>query len=373
MSLTNLITRQAALFLPPKDPSEALFTSVGPVPIYQISVDPPNLAQLQQDIRKPVRALLRISGREIGEIGVHLKGAAGSTRGWDDKPGLTLNLDKFVKEQTLFGLEKLHLNNAVQDGTYFQELLANELALAMGIPACRCAHALVELNGRKVGLYVLKEGFDKKWVRRNFPNQDDGNLYDGGFCTDIDGPLKLDTGVENGHRDLKGLAGLCRFPEADQRLEALTRVLDLERFYANAALQVLTCDWDGYMRKPNNYRVYCPKKGGTVFVPHGMDQLWQNPEEGLFPGWGGMAARAVLETPKGRQRLIEKLQETHFTHFTTAKLHNRIEMLAPRALEALKSTGNPNLPGWFEGEVRGLKERLSRRVTFVKNELRQLS
>ena len=44
----------------------------------------------------------------------------------------------------------------MQDGSYLQELLTYEMAAAVGLPACRCAHVLVELDGRKVGLYVLK-------------------------------------------------------------------------------------------------------------------------------------------------------------------------------------------------------------------------
>ena len=66
------------------------------------------------------------------------------------------------------------------------------------------------------------------------------------------------------------------------------------KFCANAALQIVTAYWDGYIRKPNNYRIWFPKDpkdGKAVIVPHGMDQMWQNPGEGLWHGWGGMVAR----------------------------------------------------------------------------------
>ena len=367
MTLHDLIARQLAPLLPPTDLSSGLFKPVGSVPVFQITVDAPNLDLLGKDPRKAVRAQLRIGQQEFADVGLHLKGAAGSWRDWNYKPGLTLSFDKFVKGQHLFGVEKLHLNNGVQDGSYLHELLANELALAMGVPACRCAHALVELNGRKVGLSVLKEGFDKTWLRRNFPSPE-GNLYDGGFCTDIDGELKLDTGIDNQRRDLKVLVEAC-----NQGYAAVERVVDVERFCANAALQVITTDWDGYMRKPNNYRVFLPTKGRAVFIPHGMDQLWQSPDETLWPGWGGRVAHVILEHPEGRKSTLRQLGEASQKHFTLAKLHGRIDSLAPRTLDALKATGHPEWVGGFENELRGLKERLARRVAYLRNELPRLS
>ena len=78
------------------------------------------------------------------------------------------------------GLDKFHLNNSVQDGTYMNEDPVRRDGPGDGLPAARGTHALVELNGRKVGFYVLKEGFDKTFLRRHFKDAN-GNLYDGGF------------------------------------------------------------------------------------------------------------------------------------------------------------------------------------------------
>ena len=60
-------------------------------------------------------------------------------------------------------------------------------------PATRVSHARVWLNGRDLGFYVLKEGFDKKFLGRHFPDND-GNFYDGGFCTEINSPLEKESG-----------------------------------------------------------------------------------------------------------------------------------------------------------------------------------
>lgn len=363
----------ALLAAPPNpDPSADLFKPAGPVPTVKVTVDAENLKLLRKEPRTYVRCTVRVGDQTFKDVGVHLKGAAGSYRDWNDKPGLTLNFTKFVKGQTFRGLDKVHLNNGVQDGSYLQEILANEMNLAAGVPACRCTHALVELNGRKVGLYVLKEGFNKTWLRRHFDDPH-GNLYDGGFLTDINGPLKLDTGTDNGRKDLQALAKACSEGDANKRYAAVNKLVDVDRFLSFTAIQIITADWDGYVRKPNNYRVYFdPKSGKAVFIPHGLDQMWQNPGEGLWQGWGGMAARAILDHPEGKKKAIARLKEVTEKQFDLGKLNKRIDELAPRARAAIESAHGKGSGAGYDNEVKWLKERLKQRAGLLKRELPKL-
>src|SRR5687767_3002975 len=59
------------------------------------------------DRPKPeVKATVSDGTRTYKDVAVNLKGAAGSFRPIDDRPGLTLKFDKYVKGQTFHGLEK---------------------------------------------------------------------------------------------------------------------------------------------------------------------------------------------------------------------------------------------------------------------------
>lgn len=372
-SLTIVLIAQAAGGQE-KDPTDAFFKSKGPVPKVSVTVDAASATSLRQKPREYVRATLKVDDKTYKDVGIHLKGAAGSWRNWDDKepgPGLSLNFNKFVPDQLFSGMDKMYLNNCNQDRSYLQELLANELALAVGVPATRCAHAVVVLPGRKPALYVFKEGFDSGWLKRHFKDSK-GTLYDGGFLTDIDQPLALDHGTDNGRKDLKALVKACNLGDANQRYEALAKLVDVDKFCAAAALQIVTADWDGYIRKFNNYRVYFPTNGKAVFIPHGMDQMWQNTGEQLWHGWGGMVAQKILDHPEGRKKTIAKLKEFQQKHFTVEKLNKRIDELAPRLKDAMK-TIDPNWPMNYEnGELAGLKVRLKERVEFLTKELPNL-
>ena len=188
-----------------------------------IEIASKELESLRRNNREHVRSTVREGTNVWRDVGIHLKGAAGSFRGLEDKPALTLGFSKFTNGQRFHGLRKIHLNNSVQDSSYMTELICGELFLAAGIPAARTTHARVELNGRDLGLYVLKEGFDKTFLRRHFKNPN-GNLYDGGFLREVTEPLEMDSGKDNGYADLKALVRAAQETDPSARLAALEKL-----------------------------------------------------------------------------------------------------------------------------------------------------
>jgi len=353
------------------EPYIELFRPTFKLTIMQIQVDDDNLRLLNKDPKKYVRCTLTVDGKKYRDVAIHLKGAVGSFRNWNDKPALTLNIDKFVHDQKFMGLDKFHLNNSAQDGSYMNELTGSLMASALGVPTARTTHAIVELNGRKVGLYVLKEGYNGTFIEHNFPNGTKGNLYDGGFCQDIDANLKLDRGDDIKWEDLKPIRAACNIKgDAAKRYEAVENLVDVDAFVRDAALQIFMCDWDGYMRNRNNYRVYIPTGAKAIFIPHGMDQEFQNPNEGLWPGWGGMVARAILESPEGKKKLIAALKEIQEVHATPEFLKLLGEYSA-RTRDGLAAHNKDWLKN-FENESRQQAERVKQRIAYLTKELPKL-
>src|SRR5678815_2062067 len=80
--------------------------------------------------RRDVPGIVREGDQVWTNVSVHLKGAYGSFRSIDDKPGFTLNFDKLVEGQRFHGLQKISLNNSVQDPTYLNDKIARELHTA---------------------------------------------------------------------------------------------------------------------------------------------------------------------------------------------------------------------------------------------------
>jgi len=348
------------------------FANAGPVPVVKIAVEKKVLDQLRREPRKYVKASLTVGTETWADIGIHMKGAAGSTRDWNDKPGLTLNADKFKDDQKVWEMDKFHLNNSVQDGTYLNEMICYDICREAGLPAPKTTHVLVELNGRKVGLYLLKEGFDVAFLKQHFKDTS-GNLYDGGFLMDIDAGIRLDRGPGPAGEDLKALILAAREPDLKKRMAVLGTKLDLEKFYLLWAIEILCTDWDGYTRTRNNYRIYHdPKTDKFVMFPHGKDQLFQNPQDALVHGWQGLLARKIYETEEGKKKYHAVLNELAQKYFTTAKLHERADKLAPRVKDALNAIQPGAGDQYMKGEFKAYKDRLKQRADYVAKEAPKL-
>lgn len=342
--------------------AEAFFR--GPILRFEVQVGAAEWESLRNEPRKPVPATVVVGPHRFEKVSIHVKGAAGSTRPVDENPALTLNFNRLNPGQSAFGLHKLHLNNSVQDPSRMTELVASTLYREAGIPTARATQAWVSLNGRNLGLYVVKEGYDKMFLRRNFPGGPGtpGDLYDGGFLRDIDQDLDREVGRgTNDYASLKLLRQAVEKPDA-QLIEALGKVLDLERFLTFCALQSITEDWDGYARNRNNYRLYYePVSGRFHFIPHGMDQLFGNPDQTLYPAWGGIVAHRLLELPEFQVRYLNRIRQIRSSLFTKRHLEEILDSATAR-LDA-------SLVGHSESErkelhdpIDQLRSRLYRRI-----------
>jgi len=309
-------------------PGVELFTDGAVHPI-QLEISRRNLQKLRLSPRQYVSATVGAGQRVYRGVAVHLKGATGSFRSVDDKPALTLDFARFNPDQRLCGLRRIHLNNSVEDPSYLNEQLGGELFRAAGVPAPRVAHARVWLNGRQLGLYVLKEGFTEDFLGGYFPRTD-GSLYGPDWGHDVDQSMKLASGRDPGpgQPNLKALADAAAEPDAGRRWERLAEVLDMDRFLSFMALEIMLGHRDGYCLARNNFRIYHdPDTGKFVFLPHGMDQLFGKADFPWKPRLAGIVAKAILDTPEGQRRYAERFTTLFTNLFKADALADRVDAL----------------------------------------------
>ena len=216
-----------------------------------------------------VSADVSYHGTVVSNVGVRIKGRLGSLRSISQKPALKVNIDAFVDNQNLFGLEELNLNNMVQDSAQVHDFLAYALYNALGVAAPRVGYVWVTINGSDYGLYIHVESYTDPFLERNF-DEPDGNLYDGdyymptwGSYTKLDfyeGHIpyfQLDEGEDVAGADLMGIvqainesAGTSNF---DERVGEVVNMDLFNRFWAT---EMWLGQYDGYNYNTNNYRVY---------------------------------------------------------------------------------------------------------------------
>jgi len=329
-------------------PSDELFRD-GFIPKIRIAIPPAGIATLRKyqwqwggtnEDRLAVLGTVTDEGKTYTNVTIHLKGAAGSFRPVDQNPGLTLNFDKEAPGQKFHGLQKLSLNNSIQDPSLCSDKFSREIYRRVGVPVPRTGHARVFLNGRDLGLYVLAEGWNKQFLRQYFKNVD-GNLYDCGFAKEINPNMHVNSGENpTNHSDLIALAAATEKVSSSKKLDALKPLLDIDRFLRLAVLDALLWNWDGYTIGHNNYRVFHDaERDKMVFMPHGLDQMFWRPDAPIMPGGKGTVGRAVLGTREGRDRYMELAREFMNTFFDSDTLTDRIREISASIQPVLADLG----------------------------------
>ncbi|WP_419922645.1 CotH kinase family protein [Candidatus Poriferisodalis sp.] len=227
------------------------------------------------DIYDWFSATVTVDGETHADVGVRKKGFLGSQS--DTKPALKLRFDKYVDDQSLGGvMERMTLNNSVQDPSMVNTCLSYRVFAAAGSPAPRCNFATVSVNGKDLGLYVHVEEIKAPFLSRHFESAA-GNLYEGtvsDFTPEYRGTIEKKTNEDAADwSDIDAVVAAVGDP-TDAGLEALGEIVDLNRFLSFWATEVLVGHWDGYAGDRNNYHFYREPNGPFVFIPWGPDDTF---------------------------------------------------------------------------------------------------
>ena len=122
------------------------------------------------------RADITIDGKVIPSVGIRTKGFIGSLN--PERPSLKVKFDEYLDQSPIEGLDRLTLNNNVQDESLASQYLTYKLFNKVGVPAPRINHAKVTVNGEYLGIYAHVESVRGPFIKRNFGDYS-GEFYEG--------------------------------------------------------------------------------------------------------------------------------------------------------------------------------------------------
>jgi spore coat protein CotH len=228
------------------------------VRIYINSVDLRELRERYvEDIYYPADFEWR--GIRVRNVGVRVRGLATRSA---SKPGLRIDFNRYVSEQTFLGMPAIVLDNALKDASMMRERTSMALITRMGQPAPRESFARVYINGAYQGLYALVEAVDSAFLARSFG---DGlgylfehrflNGFYGEFLGEDYAPYKARFEAQT-HR-LEGdytLYAAIRelFRETNQPVDNVWRervswFIDLKQLVTHVAIETFLGEFDGFL------------------------------------------------------------------------------------------------------------------------------
>lgn len=122
---------------------------------------------------------LEIDGETYKNVAIRGKGNTSLTKVasyGNDRYSFKVEFDRYDSSVTYHGLDKLCLNNIIQDNTYMKDYLCYRLMAEMGVASPLCSYVYVSVNGSDWGLYLAVEGVEESFLQRNY-GSDYGELY----------------------------------------------------------------------------------------------------------------------------------------------------------------------------------------------------
>ncbi|HAS38371.1 MAG TPA: spore coat protein CotH [Ruminococcaceae bacterium] len=87
-----------------------------------------------------------------------------------------IEFDHYDSTKSYHGLDKLCLNNIIQDNTYMKDYLCYRMMSEFGVDSPLCSYVYITVNGEDWGLYLAVEGIEDSFLQRSYGN-DVGELY----------------------------------------------------------------------------------------------------------------------------------------------------------------------------------------------------
>lgn len=119
-----------------------------------------------------------IDGESYKNIAIRAKGNTSLSQVANygsDRYSFKLEFDHYSDATAYHGLDKLCLNNIIQDNTYMKDYLCYTMMNCAGVSSPLCSFAYITVNGEDWGLYLAVEAVEDSFLERNYDST--GNLY----------------------------------------------------------------------------------------------------------------------------------------------------------------------------------------------------
>jgi hypothetical protein len=287
------------------------------VPQFELQISSDDIASLRAAPDTWVQATLVYEGRSFGPVGVNLKGTS-SFEPIDEKPAFRVNINKFVSGAKFFGLKEILLNNMASDPSMLRERLAYWIGRKIGgVPASRCNHSWVTLNGAPLGLYATVEEPKQQLMAYYFVDAT-GPVYTIHYA-DFQPAYLSAFELQDGTNDLSlinGATAALQMTPAETAIAAAGQFVNLHEFARYWALMVLTGHWGGWPYAPDpqpagaNAGTYAdPTTHQLNFIPEGINDAFSTADFDFITQVKSVLAQKCASSPSCFQDLSAQLNE----------------------------------------------------------------
>lgn len=340
------------------------------------------------------RADLKWNDITVRNVGIRSRGS-GTRNGI--KPGLKVDINRYISNQEFLGLKAFVLDNTYTDASVVRESVTMKMFERLGVPAPREAHARLYVNNEYAGIYTIVEAIDRTFVSRVF-GAAEADVESGGYLYEYKYTFPYDLSYlgpeleayaplfEPQTRDTDSMTALYEPIEemirtinesADEDFAAAVgKYLDLPLLMKHLAVETFMVDWDGLTGNwgLNNFYLYrFHDTGRSQFIPWDKDETFQFADMNItFRFDTNVLVRRAMQVPELRAVYLDAIRQCALYAAETSGddtrgwLEREIDRQAAQVAAAVAE--DPLFPvsfDDFQGEVERLREFARVRPDFV--------
>ncbi len=351
-----------------------------------------------------VRGTFRWNDTLVENVGIRFKGNSSSHPDQPFKRSYLIKFNEFEKGQRFLGMRRVALDNAIQFGGLFSEILITDILRALGNWAPRANYSRLSVNGEYQGVYVNVERIDKSFVSRRY-GKPRGALFkgEGGPGVNLasagsDPHIYRKTfepkteAAESAYDELSRLLELVSAEMKPSDPETLRRLFFWDEFVRTIAVMLLSGAFDQLTGwNPHNFYLYqTVGEKRWHYIPSDLDVGFADQAFGRIPvidGWNaawpiaGGPPRPVLEKLLYHPTLLSEYRSEADRileeYFRPELLHSKIDRLYSLIAEDLKSdpfpTRRATVPSDrnYDDVVRSMKAFIVKRYETARRQLDQ--
>lgn len=279
------------------------------IPEFNIVLSNSAVRSLTNDPYTWVQGTIVYDGTEYGPVGVRVKGE-NSYLPITQKASLKIKMNMVDDTLRFYGLKELTFNNMSGDYSMMHERVSYRFFREAGMPASRVNHAHLSLNGEEYGLFSMIETVDDEFLEYRF-EQPEGSMWefhDVDFYDQYIDSFSFEEGVDD-RTVLQGLADVMEL-SSEEAVPAADPYLDYDQFLNFWAAQIIIGQFDSYPygNPGDDCHIYADpaRDGRLIFFPHGMDETFYYPDQGVLTV-NGVIARKCLRVDSCQASLIAKI------------------------------------------------------------------
>ncbi len=226
-----------------------------------------------------------IDGTTIKNVGIRPKGntSLSNVESMDsERYSFKIKFDKYDDGKNYMGLDKIALNNIIQDNTYMKDYFSYRMMGEAGADAPLCSYSYIKVNNQDWGLYLTVEAIDESFARRNY-GSDFGELYK-------PESMAMGGGMD---KDSKNLGGRPEMPPQDRDEQESPQGADRQGFQQGEAGQKPPGDASEELK--GDMTEIPPQNGDGQEPPQTFDGREHREDKGGFGAMGDNTVALVYQ------------------------------------------------------------------------------